>query len=692
MSILNRKSSSFNQDLNTFNDVIFNTITTDNLISNNNNDFTNSTIDFTNATVIGLPASGGDVSSSINSTNDKSLAIFDGTSGKLIKDSSINTTDFGINFSDNVYINTTNNRQDIVFGGYIDTTIFEIVKTSDIGLAVYYLTNDFGNFKLYKSKSSPAPGTSLDPINDFDVIFRVPNGGIFEIIEACKFSNDLDLSGIDINFSTCLSNFNNSNSTFDNAIINFNNSSSTFDNATVDFTNATLIGLPSGDVSSSVNSTTDNSIVLFDGITGKLIKNSSVTITSGNIIAGAIIAINGLSALGRLIINTSLTMSAGSVIGAANLSSIDFSGSPLNSSNTTIDFTNSTVNFTNATINGVDFVDGPASSTNNSLAIFDGTTGKLIKDSNFTATDFGINLNGIIDIAFQQTINNSFRQDIILGGSFIAPGDISTIIKENDINYSIYWLSSNLGNFTLYKSLQNLNPGNTDTTTDYEKVYEITDDSLFTVFSDTIFDNNVEINTDLRVFNSLNSFNINDFSNSTTDFTNTILTANNDVLNANTEFLTLNNSNEINITTIEKMRGSIFFNTPIDVIIPALNQYSSFNVTYIDEPGVNAGVLNNGNFTITTSNPGICKLECSISYLGTNKDDSLYEFSIFKNGILIPSSVQKAGADDKLYKNTTLNCIQSYSNGDTFDLRIQCIDKLRNLTISNCNFTITKID
>ena len=631
MSILNKNSSSFNQDLNTFDDVIFNTITTDNLISNNNNDFTNSTIDFTNATVIGLPASGGDVSSSINSTNDRSLAIFDGTSGKLIKDSSINTTDFGINFSDNVYINTTNNRQDIVFGGYIDTTIFEIVKTSDIGLAVYYLTNDFGNFKLYKSKSSPAPGTSLDPINDFDVIFRVPNGGVFEIIEACKFTNDLDLSGIDINFSTSLSNFNNSNATFDNAIINFNNSSSSFDNATVDFTNATLIGLPSsgGDVSSSVNSVINSEVCFFDGTTGKLIKN--ITGFRFDNVSNSLRVVN-LQVDGSLITNF-ITFFNNNVFFASSV----------------------TVNFGGANVIGLpDYIlSSINSTTDGNIAIFDGTTGKLIKDSNFTATDFGINLNGIIDIAFQQTINNSFRQDIILGGSFISPGDTTTIIKENSIDYSIYWLSSNLGNFTLYKSLQNLSAGQTDTTTDYEKVYEITDDGTYTVFSDTIFDNNVEINNDLRVFNNFTSNN-NNFSNSLTNLTNAVITANNDVLNENTKFLTLNNTNEINVTTIEKLRGSIYFNTPINVIIPALNQYSSFNVTYIDEPGVNAGVLNNGNFTITTSNPGICKLECSISYLGTNKDDSLYEFSIFKNGILIPSSVQKAGADDKLYKKATL--------------------------------------
>ena len=118
-----------------------------------------------------------------------------------------------------------------------------------------------------------------------------------------------------------------------------------------------------GDVvgpASSVN----NDIALFDGTTGKLIKDSGVTLASkqDTLVSGTSIkTVNSNSLLGAGDVAVQPTLVSGTNIKTVNGNSLLGSG--------------------DIAIAGTGDVVGPASSVTNRLVSFDGTTGKLIKDS-----------------------------------------------------------------------------------------------------------------------------------------------------------------------------------------------------------------------------------------------------------------------------------------------------------------------
>ena len=154
------------------------------------------------------------------------------------------------------------------------------------------------------------------------------------------------------------------------------------------FVTKTLPAGPVGDVTGPAGAT-DNAVARYDGVTGKLIQNSVVTISDAGDIAGAT-TLNGSAipipigdvvgpagatdnavarydgVTGKLIQNSSVTISdAGAVAGVTTLN-----GSPIPSP--------------------IGDVVGPAGATDNAIARYDGVTGKLIQNSSVTVTDGGI--------------------------------------------------------------------------------------------------------------------------------------------------------------------------------------------------------------------------------------------------------------------------------------------------------------
>ena len=112
------------------------------------------------------------------------------------------------------------------------------------------------------------------------------------------------------------------------------------------------------DVTGPVSST-DNAIARFDGVTGKVIQNSNVIvddldnlITSGTVQTDAVISFPGTGATG------------------VNIDNVNINNQ---------DITN-VVNLNSKVVNNL--VEGPTSAFNERLAVFDGTTGKLLKNSN----------------------------------------------------------------------------------------------------------------------------------------------------------------------------------------------------------------------------------------------------------------------------------------------------------------------
>lgn len=128
--------------------------------------------------------------------------------------------------------------------------------------------------------------------------------------------------------------------------------------------------LTGGDVDGPASST-DNALARFDGTTGKLIKNSGITVADGasGTLSGTntgdqnlfgIIAVAGQSNVMADATNDTLTLVAGSNVSI------------------TTNATTDTITI-NATSSGD--VAGPSSATDNAIARFDGTTGKLIQNS-----------------------------------------------------------------------------------------------------------------------------------------------------------------------------------------------------------------------------------------------------------------------------------------------------------------------
>ena len=130
-----------------------------------------------------------------------------------------------------------------------------------------------------------------------------------------------------------------------------------------------VIGGGSGDVTGPASSTNDG-VVRFDGTTGKLIQDSSIIIDdSGNL-------------------TTSGDVHAASLKNSNGATSIDMS-SLTNIAVTATDFTFNGQTVLTVGGGGSGDVTGPASSTNDGVVRFDGTTGKLIQDSSIIIDDSG---------------------------------------------------------------------------------------------------------------------------------------------------------------------------------------------------------------------------------------------------------------------------------------------------------------
>ena len=140
------------------------------------------------------------------------------------------------------------------------------------------------------------------------------------------------------------------------------------------------VGTTSGDVYGPTSST-DNAIARFDGVTGKVIQNSGITIADGT--SGTLsgtntgdqnlfgtIAVSGQSDIVADSTNDTLTFVAGSNITITTDASTDAI----------------TISATGGGGGSGDVV-GPTSATNYAIARFDSTTGKLIQNSGITIAD-----------------------------------------------------------------------------------------------------------------------------------------------------------------------------------------------------------------------------------------------------------------------------------------------------------------
>lgn len=193
----------------------------------------------------------------------------------------------------------------------------------------------------------------------------------------------------------------------------------------------------SGDVVGP-SSSTDNAIARYDGTTGKLIQDSGITIADGA--SGTLSGSNsGDVTLGASV--TDIFNLTGQVLSAddqgadrivfwdesANKLTALTAGSGLSISGTTI----------TATATG-DVV-GPASSTDNALVRFDGTTGKLVQNGQITESDSG-DLAAINSLAFDTTPT----------GSITTQGEVMWSADDETLDIKLNGFTMHTGQHVLY--------------------------------------------------------------------------------------------------------------------------------------------------------------------------------------------------------------------------------------------------
>lgn len=163
-------------------------------------------------------------------------------------------------------------------------------------------------------------------------------------------------------------------------------------------TAAAIVALPSSAVTGAASST-DGNVALFDGATGKVIKDSGKTLGT-SVPVGAVFTDT---------VTTVTTSGSGSVVTSVT---DDGSGSL-------------TVTYGNVSAGGD--VNGPASSTDGNVALFDGVTGKLIKDSGKT---LGTSVPaGAVFTDTLPTITTSGSGNVVTGISIAG----STITQTKDV-------------------------------------------------------------------------------------------------------------------------------------------------------------------------------------------------------------------------------------------------------------------
>lgn len=138
----------------------------------------------------------------------------------------------------------------------------------------------------------------------------------------------------------------------------------------------------SGDVVGPA-SAVDSRVVLFDGATGKLIKDSGLTLSGTN--TGDQNLFRTISVSGQSDVVADSTTDTLTLVAGTNVT-------------ITTNATNDTITI-NSTASGTGDVVGPGSATDNGITRFDGTTGKLVQNSSVTIDDNGAILNTIPNTA-----------------------------------------------------------------------------------------------------------------------------------------------------------------------------------------------------------------------------------------------------------------------------------------------------
>jgi hypothetical protein len=224
---------------------------------------------------------------------------------------------------------------------------------------------------------------------------------------------------------------------------NFDNSTTTFLNSTVDFDTATVNNFPP-QYNQDLN--TDDAVG-FNTVTCGSLKVLQLEVNEMSSFIGPQIEIKSTN---LRVESTNFT-----VLPSTN---VNFDNALL------INLTNSSVDFTGSTVTGLPAggdVTGPASSVDNGIATYNGTTGKVIQTSNMQIIGTTLNLNGDLDggIATFNSVNTAalasktllpilLNSDISAGTLTLEPSGVLTNSGINDFENSTTNFINSSVNFT----------------------------------------------------------------------------------------------------------------------------------------------------------------------------------------------------------------------------------------------------
>ena len=197
------------------------------------------------------------------------------------------------------------------------------------------------------------------------------------------------------------------------------------------------VGTTSGDVYGPA-SATDNAIARFDGTSGKVIQNSGITIADGA--NGTLSGTNSGDVTLDSTVTDILTITGQAISaddqGSDKLVFWDESQSKLTSLTvgSGLSITDTTI-----TATGSGDVVGPASSTDNALVRFDGTTGKLVQNGQITESDTG-------DLANV----NSIAMDTTPSGSLSTQGQMMWNNGEETLDIQLNGFALHVGEHVVY--------------------------------------------------------------------------------------------------------------------------------------------------------------------------------------------------------------------------------------------------
>jgi len=331
----------------------------------------------------------GDVVGPASATDD-AIAVYDGTTGKLIKNSSASVSDITDNATNIATVSgvAAQNAIDIAQNTADIVTVSGVASQNTIDIST-----NATNIATVSGVAATAIQSGIS-LGGGDPVFASKNGTDLEfnsvsgvgIIEISTVGNTIIFSG------SASSGEANTSSNLGGGV------GLAAPKVGVNLPFYTVSGLGNVDVSLNGNvveisgtgdgagdvvgpaSATDDAIAVYDGTTGKLIKNSSATVSDITDNATNIATVSGVAATA---IQSGVSLGTGEdVFFSKNGTDLEFN-TVEGKGNVTI-----TVEGNNVVISGTgdgngDVV-GPGGATNNAIAVYDGTTGKLIKNSAVT--------------------------------------------------------------------------------------------------------------------------------------------------------------------------------------------------------------------------------------------------------------------------------------------------------------------